>query len=404
MCKNIILYIGGFELPDKNAAAQRCVSNAKLFRDIGYRVILLGVNRQDNSSLSKSEYFGFTCWSIPYPDSNSAWLKRIVSLNYVDYLLEHEYKNHVFAVICYNYPAISQYRIMNLAKKYGIFTIADVTEWYALSGEGFIHKSIKWLDTLLRMRIVNLFMDGLITTSNYLTFFYNNKGKILLELPTLYDKCQLVYETHPKNDYKGSGYRLMYAGSPFDVSHASKDRKCVKERLDIIIHTMSELISDGISFELNIYGLTETDYLKVYPEDFQKIQLLNDRLSFKGRCSQKVVVENIINSDFTIFMRDLNRMTQAGFPTKFAESITYGTPVITNLLSNIEPYVIEGKNCFIIDIGNDKKRYEALKSILLQSRDNVKATKSACLESVSFDYRTFKKEAESFLEKVRLKG
>lgn len=37
-CKNkkpVILYIGGFVLPDKNAAAQRVTGNAKAMRDIG---------------------------------------------------------------------------------------------------------------------------------------------------------------------------------------------------------------------------------------------------------------------------------------------------------------------------------------------------------------------------------
>ena len=31
-----ILYLGGFELPDKNAAAQRVMANAKLLREMGF--------------------------------------------------------------------------------------------------------------------------------------------------------------------------------------------------------------------------------------------------------------------------------------------------------------------------------------------------------------------------------
>ena len=41
-----ILYVGGFELPDWNAAAHRVVANAMIFRAIGYRVLLLGVTRE----------------------------------------------------------------------------------------------------------------------------------------------------------------------------------------------------------------------------------------------------------------------------------------------------------------------------------------------------------------------
>lgn len=46
MHKGTILYVGGFELPDKNAAAHRVLSNAKIFRELGYNVVFCGVNRE----------------------------------------------------------------------------------------------------------------------------------------------------------------------------------------------------------------------------------------------------------------------------------------------------------------------------------------------------------------------
>ncbi len=72
--RKVILYIGGFELPDKNAAAQRCVSNAKIFRDLGYEVVMLGVDKASSQPLCESEYFGFTCWSIPYPKDTKEYI------------------------------------------------------------------------------------------------------------------------------------------------------------------------------------------------------------------------------------------------------------------------------------------------------------------------------------------
>lgn len=43
--KGTIIYVGGFELPDKNAAAQRVLSIAKILRELGYDVIFLGVDK-----------------------------------------------------------------------------------------------------------------------------------------------------------------------------------------------------------------------------------------------------------------------------------------------------------------------------------------------------------------------
>ncbi|NOR69586.1 MAG: glycosyltransferase [Methylomarinum sp.] len=403
MKRKVILYVGGFELPDKNAAAQRCVSNAKIFRDLGYEVVLLGVDKDSKSSLKKSDFFGFSCWDVPYPRSVNSWLKHITSLNQVDYLLEHEYKNKVFAVICYNHPAISQYRIKNIAKRNGALAIADVTEWYAVSGNSFFHKAVKWLDVILRMRVVNFFMDGIVTTSDYLTKFYNKKN-ILVELPTLYDKSQVGQLIGVNRSQKNSCYKLVYAGTPFDVSQAVSDKSSVKERLDLVLKTLFEVSKSGVDYELSIFGLTKADYLKVYPEDAQEMEQVEKKILFKGRCSHQEVLEEIISSDFTIFLRDITRVTQAGFPSKFAESITYGTPVITNLISNIEPYIEEGKNCYLVDIDDEGKRVRKLKEILSLPQVEVAFSKKYCLETDVFDYVAHTEKVGDFFQKVEAKN
>ena len=43
MREEVILYIGGFQLPDKNAAALRVMSNAKAFRELGYTVVFINL-------------------------------------------------------------------------------------------------------------------------------------------------------------------------------------------------------------------------------------------------------------------------------------------------------------------------------------------------------------------------
>ena len=42
--KGTIIYYGGFSLPDKNAAANRVVSNGKIFKALGYNVVFLGAD------------------------------------------------------------------------------------------------------------------------------------------------------------------------------------------------------------------------------------------------------------------------------------------------------------------------------------------------------------------------
>ena len=49
-----IIYWGGFELPDKNAAAHRVMANAKLFRQFGYEVVFLGMSSEQFTGLRKA--------------------------------------------------------------------------------------------------------------------------------------------------------------------------------------------------------------------------------------------------------------------------------------------------------------------------------------------------------------
>jgi glycosyltransferase involved in cell wall biosynthesis len=65
-------------------------------------------------------------------------------------------------------------------------------------------------------------------------------------------------------------------------------------------------------------------------------------------------------SDFSIFLRDNNLVCTAGFPTKFSESIACGTPVLTNLSSDLGKYLIEGKNGYIMDISSEDKLDESI--------------------------------------------
>jgi len=400
--KDTIIYIGGFELPDKNAAAQRVLGVAKIIRELGYNVVLVGVDRGtgnvENILDTRGACDGFETWSIQYPKSTSAWLNYITSVNQIDSLLEKEYQNRVFSMICYNYPAIGQYKIRRLAYKHKALAIADVTEWYSASGKRVAHKIIKWLDTLLRMQLVNFMMDGLITTSSYLSYVY--RKKVIVELPTLYDKRKLQEKTVPSSIEMTFIPRLIYAGSPFDVKEAERDRGAVKERLDLIIQSLYEMYTDKINFQLDIFGLSREDYLRVYPEHRDKLDTMQNIVEFQGRVPHELIIERIAESDFSIFLRDVTRVTKAGFPSKFSESITVGTPVITNLMSNIKLYAVEGKNCFFVDIDNANSLNKSMKFILQLSRKDISGAKNFCKNSNMFDYRSFAIDVDNFFNRL----
>jgi len=395
MSKGTIIYIGGFELPDKNAAAHRVLANGKILQDLGYDVIFVGVNssRSVGMELLRHDFFGFECWNVPYPAGIVAWLKYILGLATIFKFLKKNRPAKVVGVICYNYPAVAQGRIKFLCQRMGLKMIADATEWYDASAGNLIYRVIKFLDTSLRMHIVHRLADGVITTSKYLTIFYGNRGKTTVELPTLFD-ADKFQPPSPREDVLRKCF--IYVGSPFDAGRVNKARSNLKERLDVCIEIFYQLYTAGENFCFEVYGISEDDYLRVFPEHTAMLQEMAQRTTFKGRQPNQLVLKRIAECDFSMFFRDETRVTLAGFPSKLAESICCGTPVVSNKMVSLENHA-QSEGLFLASRGEE---FALVKQVMALSPTEINAIKQRAYHSRTFDYRNYTAKVSAFLAKV----
>lgn len=395
MSKKRILYLGGFVLPDKNAAAHRVVANAKVMRELGYEVILLGVHDDSEPGQDllrqNDSYFGFECWSVRYPRTRAAWVRYVLGQEELLRFIKQLPADWLSAVVFYNYPAVAQLRLSAICKARGIKHISDATEWYDSSGGDPIFRLSKWLDTTLRMRYVHRRADAMITTSRYLTDFYADQGYPIAELPTMYDADSMasapVRQDHPVR-------KFIYVGTPFIATRVSRSRASVKERLDTCIRLFFDLYKSGETFIFDIYGVSREAYLSVYPYDSAMLDELKDRVIFHGRKPHALILSMLATSDFSIFFRDTTRVTLAGFPSKMAESVTCGTPVVSNMALNMEP--LAGNKWIILT--DDSNRVERTRELIRLSGQQVHELKSAAFESRFFDYRNYKNTLAGFFE------
>lgn len=111
MHEQVILYIGGFQLPDKNAAALRVLANGKILRNLGHRVIFVNALMDGGQAQAVLvDYEGFEC--IEYKRESQG--KYLFSGRKIRRLIE-EYK--AGCVIAYNYPAVALNSIRRFCKK-----------------------------------------------------------------------------------------------------------------------------------------------------------------------------------------------------------------------------------------------------------------------------------------------
>lgn len=362
-----ILYIGGFEMPDKNAAAQRVLSIAKALKEKGYETFFYGITQEHKFS---GVVDGFTYEACSHPSDTIAWFKYALGKGVIDYI-KKKAPDYVFL---YNYPAVAQERVISFCKKNGIKTVGDITEWYRSTSFP------KRVDTWLRMRVSNKHLDGIIAISRYLANYY--KGSKLIQLPPLVDKKEEKWNI-TQAERQDEKIHLVYIGTG-----------SIKDRLDKIINGIRQAGVD--KFHLDVIGINVEQYNKIYGQSFGCNNL---DVEFHGRLPHKEAMKYLKNADFQIFFRDFIRVNNAGFPTKFVESMSAGIPVITNRISNIDDYIKSGANSFMIEHPEEGEICEVLKLVSTLSRDEIENIKSKCLKE-EFDYRKYCGTLDTFMKSL----
>lgn len=395
MSKGTVFYIGGFELPDKNAAALRVLANGKILRNLGYEVVFIGIDTAlpVGSAAMRSDHSGFECWAVPYPRGTLAWLKYLVGLPAVLDVLNAERDVKPVAAICYNYPAVASLRIQQACRRLDIKALADATEWYDATGGSLSYRLIKYVDTTLRMHVVHPRTQGVITTSRYLTDFYQRRGKATVELPTLFDGDRFKA---PPLVVEERAVHFIYVGSPFDAGKVNRSRTNLKERLDTCIQLFHALFRKGSAFRFDVYGITQADYLRVFPEHEQMLSDMLACVAFHGRKPNQQVLNCIASSDFSIFFRDRTRVTLAGFPSKLAESISAGTPVVSNQMPSLESFAASA-GVVLAKPGDELRVVEAL---LAMTRAEIDTMKQQAFESKTFHYDNYRPHVAEFMQEV----
>lgn len=357
--KKTVLYIGGFQLPDKNAAALRVLGNAKILKELGYRVVFLNalVNSK-TEDIRNVQYQGFEC--IEY--RRESQIKYLLSSRRVIATLR---KIEARILIAYNYPAVALEKIRSYCEKHHIKCYADATEWYVPKGNP-IFCLIKSIDTELRMRIIHPKLDGVIVISRFLYQFYKNKVNTI-QIPPLVDCSDDKWkDTIKKNS---NGIKLVYAGTP----------SAQKERLDLIVKAVEHQERNN-EISLDVIGITKEQFNSMYNCKYE-----GKRVVFHGRIENKDVIQMTKAANWAVILREKNKVVQAGFPTKVSEAISCKTPIIANRFSNIEDYLNFNNSILIDNISEIKRAIEKA------------VTYETAVDEKIFDYKNYINDLASFI-------
>lgn len=380
-----ILFISSSIFPKGAAYSSRIKNFGRLFNVCGYDVHVISDSTLDmfESSRDIKKFENCTYQTVTgKPTSFKRFTNGKHSLKLVEKYLDN---NKVDCVITNaSYDRFTH--LFDLCNKKNIPLVLEICEWFDVSSfkfgkrNPFYRKFVNCIEN--EFHKANQFLP----ISSLLENYFEQFDKKTLRIPTILDTQLLPFSEKTNNDK----IRIIFAGSLGGS----------KESFINILYALEKLGKDRYLFEFNIFGISRKKFLKSIGTNRKVFEKIKECIKIKGRIPQDQVHQEYINSDFSIFIRPNRQSSHAGFPTKLAESMAAGTPVICNNTGDISLYLENGKQGYLLQNGSIEELVDVFRKILNSTSEQrgflrVNARRMA---EEKFDFRNYIEKMQTFLK------
>ncbi len=393
-----ILYVGPFRLPDGDAAAPRVLNNARILKNLGHSVTFFSFGGKycDSDKTSEGYFRDGMRYVITNDIDSHTWKERFLRYIY-PYLnawkLIKEYIAAFDVIITYNPPFLFNRRMISICTKYDKKMILDITEW----PESNETPGGKWLPfywmSQLNMTRTNKRICNKIVISSFLNRYYSSGNNICL--PPLVnlkeEKWNKMTEIDNRRIKAHKGIRILFAGTP-----------AKKDLLANLIKALLLILRDNNRIQLIVAGVDEKNAFK-YLDDASQLSFFSENIVFLGRVPQDAIPSYYKICDFSAIIREPSRKNTAGFPTKMAESMAAGCPVLMTNTSDLAMIADDGENSIIIANASPESIAEGLNRILLLTDKQILNMKDKAFMTGKrfFDYSNYIESMHKFITSLR---
>lgn len=379
-----LLVITDKSYPYGSAYSSRVRHFVMAFHDMGYKITMISANL-DVEDATRLGIDGVEYISMNYPQNRISQLGIGVAHRYLKELdkvmVENKYDAIFVNSITYALPQICE-----KAKKHAIPVFVEKCEWYDKSS--FIFGKFNPYYREYIREIDSVQPDGYVVISPFFERYYEERGFKTFLIPTILDVENIKFISHKMSNITC----VAFSGSLGNG----------KEKIGPLAEALDKMGEDRKNFVFEFYGPSEQQIKDDIGND-ALYQRIHGSFHINGRIPQKDVYEKIAKADFTFFFREKRRSSDAGFPTKLAESFAVGTPVITNETGSINKYLFNHKNGLLIQELSVNNIIDALHYIRSIDDDEYQEMRVAArtVAEQSFDYRSYVNGLKDFFMEGR---
>lgn len=366
---NIVFLVTG-HFPYGEAGSVRAMNLCKLLNDAGHIVHVIADYRSSEDQLGYCTYEGVGRESQKLID------RKIIADNSIKSLKHYCGTHNVDAVIM-NARFDRYFKVCGFCNRNKIKLIVENCEWYHWNSFKLGPIDPRYWKNQRMIKHGFKKADGFISISRLLDSHNASFGVPSVRIPTIMDLDVRAFGTHKITPEK---IHISYAGSP------GRSKEFLRPILEAL--KGNEELKKKIVF--NIYGPNKKQ-VEINLKDSSLLDGLEECVFIHGRVPQNQMEEIFRESDFLIFIRPDRRSSNAGFPTKLGESMSVGTPVITNDTGDISLYLKSGYNGFLVEGINRKSVESALLSIINMTDTKYQQMRANARDTAekNFDYRKY---------------
>ena len=386
-----VVYVGDICSISNQAGFLRVVGIAKAIALGGYDVHIASKENNLLSFAFDSPYIHLHIFEKKVKP-NKLLLNRLIGahkerLKLVDWL----YNVKPDVIICFGTNFGNLRCLLKFSKRMNTPLILDVVEWY--DGSHFPGGKFGFRNAIYTysMRHLASKAHGVIAISDYLKKYFQSNNVHTIKIPPLFYGDLRPDQFREKDQC----LHLCYAGTPGKKDSLFLMIKSIKKCADIVLRKIC----------FHIVGLTNDDLAQIMNSNgLASYESGHAEIICYGRVDNAKAREIIAACDFTILLRDEKRYSKAGFPSKIAESLTLGTPVITNLTSDLKDILRDGDNSIIVLEANEAALSDAIFKAMLLDMPSLQKLKLKTKNSSAdfFDFHRYAPLLESFIERIKM--